>query len=92
MDDQTIYRIVGRRLRQRRRLLSLTQRQLADACSVSFQQIHKYEAGLSSISVAKLVVMAWALETSVSYFIDHLEPDCRGHAGAEIQLLSANAA
>ena len=92
MDEQAIYRTVGRRLRQRRRLLSLTQRQLADACSVSFQQIHKYEAGLSSISVAKLVVMAWALETSVSYFIDHLESDSRFLSGAGVQLLRASAA
>lgn len=92
MDEQAIYRTVGRRLRQRRRLLSLTQRQLAEVCSVSFQQIHKYEAGLTSISVAKLVMLAWALETSVSYFIDHLESDSRFRSGSGIQLLSANAA
>ena len=92
MDEQAIFRAVGRRLRQRRRLLSLTQRQLAAACSVSFQQIHKYEAGLNKISVAKLIVLAHALETSVSYFVEHLEPDCRVQTGADIEPLRANAA
>jgi transcriptional regulator with XRE-family HTH domain len=92
MDEQAFFRALGRRLRQRRRLLSLTQRQLAAACSVSFQQIHKYEAGLCKISVAKLVVLARALETSVSYFVDHLEADGRIQATADIQPLRANAA
>jgi len=79
-------------LRQRRRLLSLTQRELAAACSVSFQQIHKYEAGLCSISVAKLVVLARALETSVSYFVDHLEPELRIPTDGVVQPLQAKAA
>jgi len=92
MDEQAILRAIGRRLRQRRRLLSLTQRELAAACSVSFQQIHKYEAGLCSISVAKLVVLARALETSVSYFVDHLEPELRIPTDGVVQPLQAKAA
>ena len=34
---------LGKRLRRRRRLLGLTQHQLATACGVRFQQIQKYE-------------------------------------------------
>jgi transcriptional regulator with XRE-family HTH domain len=92
MDEQAILRAVGRRLRQRRRLLSLTQRELAAACAVSFQQVHKYEAGLCNMSVAKLVMLARALETSVSYFVDHLEPDVRIPADGAVQPLQAKAA
>src|ERR1700688_3253415 len=36
---------LGRRLRRRRRLLGLTQQQLAAAVGVRFQQIQKYECG-----------------------------------------------
>ena len=92
MDEQAILRAIGRRLRQRRRLLSMTQRELAAACSVSFQQVHKYEAGLCSISVAKLVVLAQALGTSAGYFVDHLEPEVRTPADAAVQPLQAKAA
>ncbi|MDB5428230.1 MAG: helix-turn-helix domain protein [Phenylobacterium sp.] len=92
MDEQAILRAVGRRLRQRRRLLSMTQRELAATCAVSFQQVHKYEAGLCSISVPKLVVLARALETSVSYFVDHLETEVRTSADADVQVLQAKAA
>jgi transcriptional regulator with XRE-family HTH domain len=92
MDEQAILRAVGRRLRQRRRLLSMTQRELAAVCSVSFQQVHKYEAGLCSISVGKLVVLAQALGTTVSYFVDHLEPEVRVPTDAEVQPLRAKAA
>jgi transcriptional regulator with XRE-family HTH domain len=92
MDEQEIYRVVGRRLRQRRRLLCLTQGEVAAACSVSFQQIQKYEAGICAMPIAKLVILAHALEISVSYFVDHLEPQLRQHPEAEVEMLRANAA
>jgi len=45
---------LGKRLRRRRRLLGLTQQQLAGACGVRFQQIQKYECGANRISAARL--------------------------------------
>ena len=36
---------LGRRLRARRLLLGLSQREVAEACGVTFQQIQKYESG-----------------------------------------------
>ena len=64
---------LGRRLRRRRRLLGLTQQQLAGACGVRFQQIQKYECGANRISAARLWQLAEALETPVNYFYDGLE-------------------
>src|SRR5258708_3873989 len=45
MRDQGIYRTIGRRLRARRRLLEMTQRDVGTRCGLTFQQIQKYEAG-----------------------------------------------
>lgn len=63
---------LGRRLRRRRRLLGLTQQQLAIQVGIRFQQIQKYECGANRISAARLWQLAEALESPVSYFYDGL--------------------
>ena len=63
---------IGKRVRRRRRLLGLTQEQLAQAVGVRFQQIQKYECGANRISASRLWSLAQALEAPVSYFYDGL--------------------
>ena len=63
---------LGKRLRRRRRLLGLTQQQLATVVGVRFQQIQKYECGANRISAARLWQLSEALEVPVSYFFDGL--------------------
>jgi transcriptional regulator with XRE-family HTH domain len=63
---------LGKRLRRRRRLLGLTQQQLALSVGIRFQQIQKYECGANRISAARLWQLAEALETPVGYFYDGL--------------------
>lgn len=63
---------LGRRLRRRRRLLGLTQQQLATQVGIRFQQIQKYECGANRISAARLWQLSEALESPVSYFYDGL--------------------
>jgi len=63
---------LGRRLRRRRRLLGLTQQQLASAVGIRFQQIQKYECGANRISAARLWQLAEALEIPIGYFYDGL--------------------
>ena len=92
MDERAIYRAVGRRLRQRRRFLDLTLEDVARACCVSFQQIQKYESGTSAISVAKLVMLADALQVPASFFVENLNFESRPHADAQIETFRANAA
>ncbi len=70
-----IDRHLGKRLRQRRRTLGLTQQQIADAVGVRFQQIQKYECGANRISAARLWLLAKALESPVSAFFDGLDED-----------------
>ena len=63
---------LGRRLRRRRRILGLTQQQLAGACGVRFQQIQKYECAANRMSAARLWQIAEVLEVPVSYFYEGL--------------------
>jgi len=75
MDEIDIH--LGRRLRRRRRLLGLTQQELAFACGVRFQQIQKYECAANRMSAARLWQLAEVLEVPVSYFYEGLTRDER---------------
>jgi transcriptional regulator with XRE-family HTH domain len=70
-----IDRHLGKRLRQRRRTLGLTQQQIAEAVGVRFQQIQKYECGANRISAARLWLLAKALEAPVGAFFDGLSDE-----------------
>lgn len=70
--DHDIDRHIGRRLRARRRLLGLSQPQLADAVGVKFQQIQKYECGEDRISASRLWRLCHALNAPVDYFYEGL--------------------
>lgn len=59
---------VGRRVRRRRRLLGMTQQELAEACGVCFQQVQKYECAYTRLSVAMLWKLAGALQVDIAYF------------------------
>ena len=63
---------VGRRIRQRRRLLGMTQERLAKAVNIRFQQIQKYESGANRVSASRLWSLAKALDVSVSFFFEGL--------------------
>jgi transcriptional regulator with XRE-family HTH domain len=79
MRDQDIYRTIGNRLRARRRALDLTQRDVARALGLTFQQIYKYEAGMVDIPIGRLVKLARVLETTLSDLADGL------HLGAGLR-------
>jgi predicted transcriptional regulator len=63
---------LGRAIRMRRRMLDLTLQDVATACGVTFQQVHKYESGLCSVSAAQLWGIAAALEVPIAYFYEIL--------------------
>jgi DNA-binding XRE family transcriptional regulator len=64
---------IGIAIRRRRRLIDMTLRALADACGVSFQQIHKYEAGQCSVSAVQLWRIGGALGVPVSHFFERVK-------------------
>ena len=67
-DDTDLH--VGTRLRRRRRLLGMTQQDLAVQVGVRFQQIQKYECGANRITASRLYALSKALNVSVQYFFD----------------------
>jgi transcriptional regulator with XRE-family HTH domain len=63
---------VGKRLRRRRRLLGLTQQQLAESIGIRFQQIQKYECGANRVTASRLYELAVSLNVPVNYFFEGL--------------------
>jgi transcriptional regulator with XRE-family HTH domain len=63
---------LGRRVWMRRRLVGVTQKQLASVCGVRFQQIQKYECGQNRMTAGRLWQIAQALEVPVDYFFEGL--------------------
>src|SRR5687768_10977450 len=55
---------LGRRIREARQSLKLTQRDLGAAIGVTFQQVQKYESGRSRMTVDTLLETAEALKVS----------------------------
>ena len=82
-NDIDVY--LGKRLRRRRRLLGLTQQQLAGTVGVRFQQIQKYECGANRISAARLWQLSEALEVPVGYFYDGLSDRSMKEATTEAE-------
>ena len=72
---------VGKRLRQRRWLVGMTQQQLAEHVGIKFQQIQKYETGANRVSASRLWDIASTLDVSINFFFDGLQAE----KGAKIQ-------
>ncbi len=64
---------VGRRLRERRTLMGMSQESLANSVGVTFQQIQKYERGTNRMSASRLYEFAKILGTDVGYFFEGYE-------------------
>ncbi len=61
---------VGRRVRERRKALGMSQEKLANALGISFQQVQKYEVGHNRVAASRLWDMANILEVKVGYFFE----------------------
>lgn len=69
---------IGQRIKRRRGVVGVTQWQLADQIGVSFQQLHKYEAGHNRVPAQRLNEIARALGAPLEYFFE--EPEDAGNA------------
>ncbi|MFZ5719605.1 MAG: helix-turn-helix domain-containing protein [Pseudomonadota bacterium] len=76
-------RLLGRRLRRRRRLLGMSQGELGRACGVRFQQIQKYEAATNRVSAVMLWKLAQALGVQTDYFFADVAPPSAKPAASE---------
>ncbi len=66
---------VGKRIRQRRWMIGMTQQQLAEAVGIKFQQIQKYETGMNRVSASRLWDISRAMGVPVSFFFEGLEEE-----------------
>jgi transcriptional regulator with XRE-family HTH domain len=64
---------VGKRMRERRVMLGLTQQQLAELVGVTYQQAHKYERGINRVSAGRLFEISRALSVPISHFFENLD-------------------
>jgi transcriptional regulator with XRE-family HTH domain len=85
---------VGRRLKQRREDLSMSQEKLAEMLGISFQQVQKYERGLNRVGASRLFQLCGIMGVDSSFFFDGLTPTPVpgvAEAGAEFDTLSTAA-
>ncbi|MDF1729743.1 MAG: helix-turn-helix transcriptional regulator, partial [Sulfitobacter sp.] len=63
-----IDRVVGQRIRWRRKELKLTQEKLGELLGLTFQQVQKYEKGVNRVSAGRLFEMSTAMGVPITYF------------------------
>lgn len=66
-------RMVGLRIRMRRKELRMSQGKLAAALGLTFQQVQKYEGGDNRVSASKLWEIARVLGVPVHYFFEGVD-------------------
>ena len=67
--DEIDLREIGRRISDRRRLLNMTQEQLAEQMDVSIQMISNLERGVKAIRIDNLVRISRILKISTDYIL-----------------------
>ena len=78
----------GKRLRARRGEMNLTQNELATALGISYQQLQKYESGMSSISASRMLSLATALKVTPSYFFSDGSRPLQGPPDIGVEIFS----
>ena len=61
---------VGSRVRMRRRMLDMSQTDLANALGLTFQQVQKYEKGSNRVSASRLQHLSNILQVPVPFFFE----------------------
>lgn len=67
-------RLIGRRIKRRRKQLNVTQADLAVVLQMSFQQVQKYERGKNQIAASLLAEIAHQLGVPIGYFFEEDPP------------------
>jgi transcriptional regulator with XRE-family HTH domain len=80
---------IGKKIREYRQQAGFTQERLAEKLGITFQQVQKYERGLTKVNLTKLQQIAEVLKVPVSSFFE--ESSCTAYqlSEEEKQLLKA---
>jgi transcriptional regulator with XRE-family HTH domain len=65
---------VGRRLKQRREGMGMSQDRLGELLGISFQQVQKYERGQNRVGASRLFQLCGILGVEAGFFFDGLKP------------------
>lgn len=79
---------VGRRMRLRRKLLDLSQADLAEELGITHQQVQKYESGTTRLSASRLHQVACVLKVSVAWFFEGIADAKASAAGDDVSASS----
>lgn len=71
---------VGKKIRLRRLLLSLSQEKLGEMAGLTFQQIQKYESGRNRISASRLWDISQLLSVPITYFFSDMDEQVRNQS------------
>jgi transcriptional regulator with XRE-family HTH domain len=63
-------RHIGSRVRMRRKMLAMSQSELADALGITYQQVQKNERGINRIGVSRLQHISNILQVPVAFFFE----------------------
>lgn len=75
---------LGSRVRAQRMLIGMSQKALATAMAVSFQQLQKYESGENRMSANKVYLAAAALRVTVGHLMGEPAPAAKNPLDAAI--------
>lgn len=73
---------VGKRLRQRRTHIGMTQEQLGAALGITFQQIQKYERGANRVGASRLFDICRILDVPPQFFFEGMPVNGQAHGEA----------
>ena len=79
MQDASVRKALGQRIKQLRKEKSWTQKVLANQLGTSYAQLNKYESGLNTPPLDRLLLLAEVLHTSTDYLIG-------GHKNDEVPI------
>jgi transcriptional regulator with XRE-family HTH domain len=68
---------IGSRVRMRRKMLAMSQEQLAEALGITYQQVQKNEKGANRIGASRLQQISHILQVPVAFFYEGA-PDLHG--------------
>ena len=75
---------IGQKLRQRRWMMGMTKKQLADRVGIDVEEIQNFELGMAHIGTGRMWQLASALDVPTSYFFDNAaEPASDAEESAE---------
>ncbi|MBL0930774.1 MAG: helix-turn-helix transcriptional regulator [Alphaproteobacteria bacterium] len=76
---------VGKRLRERRTLLGMSQQELGRLIGITFQQLQKNERGTNRLSASRIFECARVLDVPVSYFFEEMPSDVSSFGRKHLQ-------